>query len=94
MRIISVQFRLAENPEQAAGEGPFSSLPFFSGQSRATVTLFPAVWNSNARPSVFVLESVRGRCGDFTPLGWVAENLEGSKRGRDARCPSPQIGEK
>jgi hypothetical protein len=37
---------------------------------------------------------VRGRCGDFTPLGWVAENLEGSKRGRDARHPSPQIGGK
>ena len=39
-------------------------------------------------------ESVRGRCGDFSPLGWVAENLKGSKRGRDAKRPSPQIGRK
>jgi len=63
--------------------------PFFSGPRRATVTLFLAVLNGIARLSAFLLKRVRGRCGVFTPLGWVAENLEGSKRGRDAEAPLP-----
>ena len=45
-----------------------SCVPFFSGPSRATVTLFLAVWNGIARPSATLMR-VWGRCGVFTPLG-------------------------
>ena len=55
---------------------------------------FLAVWDGISRPSALPLKSVRGCCGDFTPLGWVAENRKWSERGRDARRPSPQIGGK
>jgi hypothetical protein len=64
-------------------------VPIFSGQSRATVTLFLAVWNGIARPSACFLKRVWGRCGVFTSLGWVAENLERSKRGGGAEAPLP-----
>jgi len=37
--------------------------PFFSGQSRATVTLFLALWNQDARPSAFPLKVCGGVAG-------------------------------
>ena len=64
---------------------------FFSGQSRATVTLFLAVWNGIARSSALLLKSVQGRCGAFTPLGKVAENLEGVEA-REGRRGAPPRG--
>ena len=74
---------------EASRQRPFSRALFSQARRRATVTLFLAVWNGIARPSAFLLKRVWGRCGAFTPLGWVAENLEGSKRGRDAEAPLP-----
>jgi len=44
-------------------------------------------WNRSSERIHF--KGVWGRCGVFTPLGRVAENLEGSKRGRDAEAPLP-----
>ena len=93
MRIISVQFRLAKNPYKPPEKAVFFGFPFLRPEPRDGYAFSRGV-ESNRSSERISFQSVRGRCGAFIPLGWVAENLEGSERGRDAMRPSPQIGGK
>ncbi len=77
---------LTKPPQRA-----FLPRPFFLRPEPRDGYAFSRLVESRRSSERISFQSVRGRCGDFSPLGWVAENLKGSKRGRDAKRPSPQI---
>jgi hypothetical protein len=74
MRIISVQFRLAESPYKPPEKAVFFGFLFLRPEPRDGYGFSRGV-ESKRSSECISFESVRGRCGVFTPLGWVAENL-------------------
>ena len=93
LAMFSMQNIHNEKPERDAAERPIPA-SLFSGHRRATVIAFSRRAISKRSTERNSFETVWGRCGDSIPLGWVAENRKGSKRGRDAMCPSPRTGRK
>ena len=77
------------NPRRSLRREPFSRAFFLRPEPRDGYAFSRLVELRRSFERIS-FESVRGRCGDFSPLGWVAENLKGSKRGRDAKRPSPR----